>query len=528
MKMLVAFAVLVAALAIACDTKADPPPARSSEPTGQGADAATMTASTEAPEVMTIPAEPPATTVTPTNSLPHTTAANTQPEPTEEPAGAVESPPAKETPVSSSSDAHQTSDKRPDVQTPATPTETEYYTAKNLVTIVSGLGHSCGLRADRTAVCWGEDWYGQSSEPGGSFAAISSYYRYSCGARSQGGIECWGEWEPPQSEQLAKSPEIYVSVAAGDSHLCALKGDGEVECWADAYGADDGLDRAPDGEFLMIDAGHSHTCGIQADGRLMCWGGEYSEGVAVLPGEEFASVSADTDGYTCGVREDSSVTCWKFRDGEFSQLAAPEGRFETISVRGERGCGIRAGGALLCWSPLPGWVLEGLGTPPQGRFTAISVGGEFACALRDDGIVVCWGKTSGAMPPGGYGINELGMVYSVYAVRDDGKTTYAAVGDDNSCQWQEASQTNGGRDYGKFCWGNPDAGRSGPGEPTYRAISVGELHNCAVTTENKAVCWGYSQYPGGGGPEPDLDRDLDDPPGGDFRRSSPAILIPAD
>ena len=262
----------------------------------------------------------------------------------------------------------------------------------------------------------------------------------------------------------------------------------------------------------MLDAGYGHTCGVQADGSAICWGGGYGEGVAVLLGERFASVSADHEGYNCGVRNDGSVACWEFRGGEFSQLPAPEGSFETISVEGERGCGIRSSGAVSCWNSLPTWALEGLGAPPQGRFTAISVGEEFACASRDDGIVVCWGKTSGAMPPGGYGINELGIVYAVSAVRDDGMTTYIAVGDENSCQWREAPDTY----HSKFCWGNPDAGRPERGEPTYLAISVGDLHNCAVTTENKIRCWGYSQYPGGGGPEPDLDRDLDDPPRGDF------------
>ena len=154
-----------------------------------------------------------------------------------------------------------------------------------------------------------------------------------------------------QSEQLAESSESYTSLAVGKGHLCALKEDGEVECWTDAHGADDGLDRAPVGEFLMLDAGHSHTCGVQADGGAICWGGEYGEGVAVLPGEKFASVSADHDGYTCGVRSDGAVACWGFRGGEFSQLAAPEGSFETISVEGERGCGIRSGGALLLLEP---------------------------------------------------------------------------------------------------------------------------------------------------------------------------------
>ena len=498
MKILAALAVLVVALATACAAETGSPPAQSSKPAGERPDA-------------TATATPPAT-VTPTNPLATAATAEPQPEPTGTPTSAPEAPLAEATPVPLSPRPRQISVEGPNIQPPAPPTGVEYHTAKDLVSMVSGLSHSCGLRADGTAVCWGEDWYGQSSGPVGSFTAVSLFYRYSCGARPQGGIECWGEWAPPQSEELAESTEVYTSLAAGDSHLCALKGHGEVECWTDGRGADDGLDRAPAWEFLMLDAGHSHTCGVRADGRAICWGGEYGEGVPVLPSEQFASLSADNEGYTCGVRNDGAVECWEYRDGEFSQLPAPEGSFETISVEGERGCGIRTGGALLCWSPLPAWALEGLGAPPQGRFTAISVGREFACASRDDGIVVCWGKTSGAMPPGGYGINELGMVYAVSAVREDGVPTYIAVADDNSCQWQEAPQTY----HGRFCWGNPDAGRSEPGEPTYRAISVGYLHNCAVTAENKIRCWGRGRSPGGGGPEPDLDREADDPPGGDF------------
>ena len=492
LKILAALAVLFAALVMACTTEIGSPPAPSPNPAGQGADATARTGPTGAPEVAATPTEPPATAVTPTT--------------------VTGAPPATATPVPPSPGTRQTSNEGQNGQTPTTLTNIEYHTTKDLVTIVSGLSHSCGLRADGTAVCWGEDWYGQTSGPAGPFTAVGAFRRYSCGARPRGGIECWGEWTPPQSEQLAESTEVYASLAAGDSHLCGLKENGEAECWTDDYGAGDGLDQSPAGEFLMLDAGHSHTCGVQASGSAICWGGEYGEGVAVLPGEKFASVSADHDGYTCGLRTDGSIACWEFRSGEFSQLTAPEGSFETISVEGERGCGIRTGGALRCWSPLPIWALEGLGAPPQGRFTAISVGDEFACASRYDGIVVCWGKTSGAMPPGGYGINELGMVYAVSGVRDDDVTTYIAVGDDNSCQWQEAPETY----HGKFCWGNPDAGRSEPGGPTYRAISVGYLHNCAVTTENQIRCWGYSQYPGGGGPEPDLDRDLDDPPDGDF------------
>ena len=436
LRLLAALAVLFVALVMACATETDPPPALSPDPAGQGADAA---ATTE-PKVKATPTEPPATTATPTNPL--------------GPAVATE-PTATATPVPPSPGARQASVKGPNPQTPATSTGIEYHTTKDLVTMVSGSATTaaCGPTDPPSAgVKTGTD------SPRGPLGRSprSPHFAGTPAARGpRAESNAGASGMPPQSEQLAESTEVYVSMAAGDSHLCALKENGEVECWTDAYGADDGLDWAPAGEFLMLDAGHSHTCGVQADGSAICWGGEYGEGVAVLPGEKFASVSADHDGYTCGLRTDGSVACWEYRGGEFSHLPAPEGTFESISVAGERGCGVLTGGALRCWSPLPTWALEGLGAPPQGRFTAISVGDEFACASRDDGIVVCWGKTSGAMPPGGYGINELGMVYAVSAVRDDEVTTYIAVGDDNSCQWQEAPQTY----HGRFCWGNPDAGR---------------------------------------------------------------------
>jgi hypothetical protein len=64
------------------------------------------------------------------------------------------------------------------------------------------------------------------------------------------------------------------------------------------------------------------------------------------------------------------------------------------------------------------------------------------------------------------------------------------------------------------------------GEPTYETISAGSLHNCAVSTEGKPVCWGTGESPNGGGSAsgssprkrtpPDLRRNQTDPPQGDF------------
>ena len=97
------------------------------------------------------------------------------------------------------------------------------------------------------------------------------------------------------------------------------------------------------------------------------------------------------------------------------------------------------------------------------------------------------------MPPGGYGIDELGEVYAVSALRDAGIVTYIAVGESNSCQWQMAPQE---AEY-EFCWGNPDVEVTESGVPTYRSVSAADLYTCAISTDGEAVCWGSSQSPEG-------------------------------
>ena len=58
--------------------------------------------------------------------------------------------------------------------------------------VAAGDYHTCGLRVDGTAACWGWNRFGQSAPPEGRFAQIVSTMHMSCGLRPDGSVECWG------------------------------------------------------------------------------------------------------------------------------------------------------------------------------------------------------------------------------------------------------------------------------------------------------------------------------------------------
>ena len=75
--------------------------------------------------------------------------------------------------------------------------------------ISGGEWHTCALRVDGSAVCWGSDQFRQSSPPESElFASISSGGYHTCGLRFDGRVVCWGRNEygqasPPTGERFA-------------------------------------------------------------------------------------------------------------------------------------------------------------------------------------------------------------------------------------------------------------------------------------------------------------------------------------
>ncbi|WP_419916854.1 RCC1 domain-containing protein [Candidatus Poriferisodalis sp.] len=281
--------------------------------------------------------------------------------------------------------------------TEATEEGTVTYTA-----LSSGFEHSCALRSDGTAVCWGSNVEGKASPPEGTFTAVSAGGHHTCALRSDGTVACWGSDEFGQSSP----PEgTFTAVSVGGQHTCGLRSDGTVACW----GLDEDGQSTPNvGKFAAVSAGEFHTCGLAATNDMFfCWGLLTGSGSG-----DFAQLSAHLGPQVCVRHGDGTVTCWGaiYEGGGPARISIPQGAITAVSTGGRHACGI-ALGTVFCWGEdSHGQVTgggEGNAHVVQNQngdvvpFVALSAGGLHTCGLAEDGTIHCWGDNRGgrATPP---------------------------------------------------------------------------------------------------------------------------------
>lgn len=326
----------------------------------------------------------------------------------------------------------------------------------HLTAVSAGDLHSCGLQTDGTAWCWGgdqADQLGDSTETnstspvptkgGLKFAALSSGYAHNCGLTTAAVAFCWGDNTSGELGDGSTSHRpLPVAVAGGLT-------------------------------FSSIVAGQDHTCGLTAAGVAWCWGnnlsGQLGNGssnnsstpVAVSGGIAFATLSAGFQN-TCGIATNGTLWCWgdntrgQLGNGTFNASATPvkvtsATTFVSASTGYQHSCGVTTAGSAFCWGSndqgqlgtgdtqshsLPVAVSGGL------SFATISAGSLYTCGLASSGAAFCWGDNI---------FGELGI-----GVASPGSNVPAAVA----------------------------------GGLTFRTLSTGTYHSCAMAGGNVAYCWG--------------------------------------
>lgn len=354
----------------------------------------------------------------------------------------------------------------------------------NALTI--GAHHTCGIRQDGTAMCWGDNWYGEARPLPGSFIELSAGFGHACGLRGDGGVDCWGAgYTPVPSEPMPGEPEPpmpppspipagrFTAISSAISTTCGLRArsvpweypEGNVACWS-ASGWQ--LPAPPQGDFVALSVGNEFTCALRANGKPVCWG--YINPEQVPAEDTFIAISTGAH-HACGLHADGSARCWG--DNWAGQATPPADLFTAISAGAFNTCGLRPDGTALCW----GENGSGQSSPPPDRFTAITVGESHACGLRPDGHVACWGNVnwnSYPEPPSPYTPPPLPPQDTVFGMGQ------LAAGDWHDCQVNAQGEL--------ACWG----GFPQEPEPMVRfgALSSGWDATCARDGQGQLRCYG--------------------------------------
>ena len=344
-----------------------------------------------------------------------------------------------------------------------------------IMSLASGQFHSCALRADGSAACWGNNENGKApATVPGPFIALAAGDLHTCGLKSNGSLACWGSSEFGQFGSDAQRAGPYVAIAAYRRHTCGLEADGGILCW----GSDnpEGVSVSKPGPYIAVSTAWDHSCGLKADGNVACWGDNSSGQAPALRTGPYVAISAGNL-HTCGLKADGSAECW----GNNNQGAAPAqlpGPYLALSGGGYFTCGLQVGGNVDCW----GEGSYGRTQDQIGPFVAISTGHTHACGLKGDGTVACWGAGS----PGYDGSFAFGQATPPADLVEVGFGQIAA-GNAHACQVR--------RDGTLACWGQDTYGSAATGAATppageFSQVVAGDSHGCAIGADGKVACWG--------------------------------------
>ena len=422
-------------------------------------------------------------------------------------------------------------------------------TLDDYITLESGWGHVCAVRATGAVMCWGDNDHGVLGDDTGEprsvptevvqlsdAIAVATGDHATCAMRADGRIACWG-WGARGlvgdgrgavvSARNVPSLSNITSLAAGIGFTCASNG-AQVWCWGTNKGGQlgtAGTAQATDpiaiaftwpAQIAKLVAGEAHVCARLVDSSLYCWGanhaGQLGDGTNT---DRFVptpvaigsvnDVAAGAD-HTCALGSDDTVRCWGYNtdgqvgDGTTIDHASPVMVLTSaaeIAAGSWHSCA-RVGGEVKCWGnngngELGDGTLTGRTSPTQvpGLLVAnIAAGGSSSCARKDDGSgIACWGYNGSGV------LNMPGASYQQPTPALSQQSTLFAIGGSTAC--------NGDR-----CWGDNQLGQVGAGDfasydlPTVVAglnvagglttFAISGSHTCTIVigAGRTVWCWG--------------------------------------
>jgi alpha-tubulin suppressor-like RCC1 family protein len=344
--------------------------------------------------------------------------------------------------------------------------------------VTAGGDHTCALKLDGTAYCWGSNRYGQLGIPRNDTTCGTGISKYGCSL----------------TPQRVATTVRFIALSAGQRHTCGITADRDAYCWGandesqlGGFGATSPTLSRVDGAlpWTQISAGVTHTCAVRSDGALFCWGqserGEIGNGslfTASTPTrvEMDAPVAAVSAGQsrTCARTVIGTVYCWGAiwlsrenglelsRTQTRPQLVPGAPSMSWISVGAFTTCGTDFSGFAYCWEANPrGSIgdgsLDGSTTPKRVatdlEFVQLSAGVVQTCGVTISGAGYCWGDDS---------FGQLGVATSSVVER--------CVNGALPCSTRPI----------------PVIGRQ-----AFTEISTGAgSHACGVTTRGNLYCWG--------------------------------------
>lgn len=321
---------------------------------------------------------------------------------------------------------------------------------KTITKLSLGASHFCALRGS-DGWCWGS---GQG-RPGGTFdpvtkrvlvnvgdlVDISASLVHTCAVRKDGAAFCWGSNVLGRLGDGTTNPAVggnpvrvtvssakFVRLEAGSTRTCGFDVAGNVTCWGSVQNTFGATPPPSAGAKIDLVTGRNFFwCGRDTLDRVMCWdtpdfgvtGDGYTHGSSTL---SFVSGVLDSPrdvsagwSHVCAAQEDGKVRCWGSPDmgrvgvqSTAAAIASPTlvaGIDDAIAVAAGKthSCALHANGTVSCWGDnAHGQLGDGTKTSRANAalvtgltgVTAIAAGSDLSCAVREGTQIWCWGSNT--------------------------------------------------------------------------------------------------------------------------------------